>query len=69
MTFTATVTGPGGTPTGTVQFKDGAANLGTPVTLVAGVATLPTSALNVASHPITAVYSGDGSYSTSTSPS
>jgi hypothetical protein len=68
VTFTATVTGPGGTPTGTVQFKDGAGNLGAAVALNgSGVATLATSALNVASHPITAVYNGDGTYSTSTS--
>lgn len=68
VTFTATVTGSGDTPTGTVQFKDDATNLGGPVALNgSGVATLGTSALSVASHPITAVYSGDGTYSTSTS--
>ena len=68
-TFTATVTGPGGTPTGTVQFKDGVTDLGTPVALNGGgVATLATRALSVASHPITAVYSGNGTYNTSTSP-
>jgi hypothetical protein len=65
VTFTATVTG--GTPTGTVQFKNGVANLGTPVALVAGVAALPTAALSVASHDITAVYSGDTNHATSTS--
>jgi len=64
-TFTATVTG--GTPTGTVQFKDGAANLGTPVTLVAGVAALPIATLSVTSHSVTAVYGGDANYATSTS--
>ncbi len=67
VTFTATVSGSAGTPTGTVQFKDGVTNLGAPVALVAGVATYPTSVLSVASHPITAVYSGDATYSTSTS--
>jgi len=68
VTLTATVTGPGGTPTGTVQFKDGAADLGAPTALNgAGVATFATSALSVASHPITAVYSGDATYATSTS--
>ena len=40
VTFTATVSSGSGTPTGTVQFKDGAANLGAPVALVAGVAEL-----------------------------
>src|SRR5205085_2305790 len=72
VTFTATVTAnaPGaGTPTGTVQFKDGAANLGAAQALNgSGVATLSTTALNVATHPITAVYSGDVSFSSSTSP-
>jgi len=67
VTFTATVTG--STPTGTIQFKDGATNLGGPVAMNgAGVATLTTSALTVASHPITAVYSGDANNATSTSP-
>jgi len=68
VTFTATVTGPGGTPTGTVQFKDGAADLGAPAALNgSGVATFATSALSVASHSVTAVYSGDATYATSTS--
>ena len=66
VTFTATVTG--ATPTGTVQFKDGAGNLGSPVTLSAGVAALTTSALTQGTHPITAVYSGDAGNTTSTSP-
>ncbi|HEX5004923.1 MAG TPA: Ig-like domain-containing protein, partial [Gemmatimonadales bacterium] len=68
VTFTATVSGPGSTPTGTVQFKDAAANLGGPVSVNgSGVATLATSALTVASHPITAVYTGDANYTGSTS--
>ena len=45
LTFTATVSGPGGTPTGTVQFSiDGVAS-GLPVALLGGQATLSTSAL------------------------
>jgi len=68
VTFTATVTSGIGIPTGTVQFKDGAANLGSPVALNgSGVATYLTSALSVASHPITAVYSGDATRATGTS--
>ena len=67
VTFTATVTGAGATPTGSVQFKDGAVNLGTPQALVAGAASVATSALSVASHSITADYSGDGTYTASTS--
>ncbi len=66
VTFTATVTGT--TPTGSVQFKDGATDLGGPVALVGGTAALTTSALSAGSHPITAVYGGDADDATSTSP-
>ena len=66
VTFTATVSG-GTAPTGTVQFKDGAANLGAPVSLAVVSATLTTSALVLGTHPITAVYSGDAGNTTSTS--
>src|SRR5206468_7402655 len=48
VTFKATVkpVAPGGgTPTGTVQFKDGSFNLGAPQPLSSGVATLTTSSL------------------------
>jgi CSLREA domain-containing protein len=67
VTFTATVSG-GTAPTGTVQFKDGGANLGAPVTLVGVSATLATSALALGTHPITAIYSGDAGNTASTSP-
>ena len=66
VTFTATVTGT--SPTGSVQFKDGAGNLGSPVALSGGVAILSTSALTQGTHSITAVYSGDPGNATSTSP-
>lgn len=66
VTFTATVTGT--TPTGTVQFKDGAANLGAPVALAGGVAAFSTSSLTAGTHSITAVYGGDADDATSTSP-
>ena len=67
VTFTATVTG--ASPTGTVQFKNGAANLGGPVTLNgSGIAALATSALTQGSHAITAVYGGDVNNASSTSP-
>ena len=67
VTFTATVSvnSPGaGTPTGTVMFEDGGVALpsGTvKLTTVGGQqeATYTTSALSVATHSITAVYSGD----------
>src|SRR5712692_5387718 len=74
VTFTATisVTAPGsGTPTGTVQFKNGASNLGTAqnVSTTNGVttATFNTSALAVGSYSITAVYSSDTNFGASTS--
>ncbi len=64
VTFTATVTSSGGTPTGAVTFSDGGVALGT-VALAGGVATLTTSALALGSHPITAAYAGNlGSSST-----
>jgi hypothetical protein len=68
ITFTATVapaTG-SGTPTGTVTFYDGTSNIGSG-NLTAKVATFSTSALTVATHSITATYSGDTTYNTSTS--
>ena len=71
ITFTATVSNTSGTsavPTGSVQFMDGASPLGTPQPLVAGKATLTTSALTVAIHSITAVYTNsDGNFAGSTS--
>jgi hypothetical protein len=66
--FTATVTSAGGTPTGTVTFKDGAATLGTGTLNGGGVATFGTGALTGSPHTITAVYGGDSNFSTSTSP-
>lgn len=68
ITLTATVTPAvgNGTPTGTVTFMDGAATLGTG-TLNAGSATLATSTLSAGTHTITAVYSGDTGFTTSTS--
>lgn len=65
VTFTATVSGT--SPTGNVQFFDGASALGT-VALVGNTATLNTSALAVGSHAITAVYGGDVDDASSTSP-
>ena len=66
VTFTATVSGAGGTPTGSVTFKDGAATLGSG-TLGAGVATFSTSALSLGAHSITAEYAGDATFAASTS--
>jgi hypothetical protein len=58
VTFTATVAGAGGIPTGTVTFMDSSTILGTG-TLNNGTATFSTAALTAANHSITAVYSGD----------
>jgi hypothetical protein len=71
ITFTATVTAsaPGsGTPSGTVQFKIGGINFGTPVALASGSAVSSANgSLSLAGHNVTAVYSGSVSYNASTS--
>jgi hypothetical protein len=68
VTFTANVTSPNGSPTGTVIFNDGNTALTAAIPLsVAGVATFSTSALVAGTHPITAVYSGDANFTTVTS--
>src|SRR5262249_31479607 len=64
VTFTATVSP--SLATGSVAFFDGATSLGT-AAVSGGTASLATSALSAGSHPIAAVYSGNSSYSTSTS--
>ena len=66
ITFTATVTSSGPTPTGTVTFKQGTTALGT-ATLTGGVATLTKSISSAGSDSITAVYHGDASSQTGTS--
>jgi N-acetylneuraminic acid mutarotase len=72
VTFTATVV-PGNStaPTGTVQFQDGGVNLGSAVALTSSgsvySAQLQTSSLSVGTHSITAIYSGDTNFFTSTS--
>jgi hypothetical protein len=67
VTFTATVTGPAGTPTGTVTFLNAGKLLGT-ATLVNGRATLAYATLAAGTHSLTAVYNGSASYNSSTSP-
>jgi hypothetical protein len=69
VTLTATVaaTPPGsGTPTGSVNFRDGATALGTGA-LTNGQATLSIATLANGSHTIIASYQGDGNFSASTS--
>ena len=65
VTFTATVNP--STATGSVQFKDGAVNLGAPVTVTGGQAVLVTSALLAGPHSITAVFTATGAFGDSTS--
>ncbi|HEX7829201.1 MAG TPA: M36 family metallopeptidase [Thermoanaerobaculia bacterium] len=65
VTFTATVSGAVGTPSGSVTFLDGASPLGT-VALTGGVATLTTSALTGGAHTIHANYLGNATYLAST---
>ncbi len=67
VTFTATVTTASGIPTGTLNFFDGATNIGSG-TLSGNTATFATSVLTTGSHNITATYNGDATHSTSTSP-
>jgi hypothetical protein len=77
VTFTAVVTAPNPTPTGTVSFLDGTTILGMAplstngggvvVSLTVGNAAFATSTLSDGDHQITAVYSGDNTFTTSTS--
>jgi len=59
-TFTATVSSPYGTPTGTVTFMDGGTVLGTVALNSSGVATLPVTFATAGTHPITVSYPGAG---------
>ncbi|HEX4786243.1 MAG TPA: Ig-like domain repeat protein [Candidatus Sulfotelmatobacter sp.] len=68
VTFTATVNPtPTGSPTGTVSFYNGSTLLGTATVNSFGVATLTTSALAVGTNLVSAAYSGNASFATSTS--
>jgi hypothetical protein len=62
ITLTATVSGSGGTPTGSVRFDSDGNTLCAASTLVGGVATCATSALSAGSHAITATYGGDSNF-------
>ena len=66
VTFTATVSSSGGTPTGTVTFYYLSTGLGTS-TLSGGVATFTTAALPEGTDLITALYNGGASFAGSTS--
>ena len=69
-TLTATLSGSGATaPTGTVQFLSNGANIGPPVTVSAGTATLSNQTFftQTGVYSITASYSGDTVYTAATS--
>jgi hypothetical protein len=69
VTFTATVTAvaPGtGTPTGMVTFQDGTVILGSVAVGAGGRATIVTSFATAGGHAITAIYSGDANFVSST---
>jgi Bacterial Ig-like domain (group 3)/FG-GAP-like repeat/FG-GAP repeat len=59
VTFTATITSPTAAPTGTVNFKFGATELGAGTLSGSGVATFTTSTLPVGSDSVTADYDGN----------
>jgi hypothetical protein len=67
VTFTATVTSGGGTPTGQVDFKDGGSTIGSGTLNGSGQATYTTSTLSQGSHSITAEYVGDTNFNSSAS--
>ena len=68
VTFTATVSSSAGTPTGTVTFKDGGSAITgcSNLALSSGQATCSTSALASGTRTITADYSGDANFNSST---
>jgi alpha-tubulin suppressor-like RCC1 family protein len=66
VTLTAVVSATSGSPTGTVEFFDGASSLGT-APLVAGSAELPVSTLEVGLRTLTASYLGSGPFLASAS--
>ncbi|HET8920122.1 MAG TPA: Ig-like domain repeat protein [Xanthobacteraceae bacterium] len=66
VTFTATVSGAGGTPTGNVTFLDGGAPIGSATLGSNGQAQVNIATLAVGNHTITASYPGDGTFAGST---
>lgn len=64
LTLAATVAG--NSPTGTMQFKDGATSLGSPVTLIGGQASLAVTPGASGAHAYSAVYSNDPNNAAST---
>jgi hypothetical protein len=66
LTFTASVSGIGATPTGSITFFSGSTSLGSG-TLSSGMTTLTTSALAIGSHSIQTTYAGSTAYAPATS--
>jgi hypothetical protein len=66
VTFTANVTSGSGTPSGTIEFFDNSALLGSG-TLANGSASMSLAGLGAGSHPITALYQGSLKYDSSIS--
>ncbi|HEX9198081.1 MAG TPA: Ig-like domain-containing protein, partial [Acidobacteriaceae bacterium] len=66
VTLTATVSSAASTPTGSVAFSDGGTALGT-ANLSGGIATLTVSTFAAGAHTISAVYGGDGNFSSASS--
>ncbi len=62
VTFTATVTGGGGVPGGTVQFSLDGLPFGSPVALDLGIASLGIPNLDIGIHALSAVYSGNAKF-------
>jgi YVTN family beta-propeller protein len=67
VSFTATVSGAGGLPTGTVTFLDGNTTIGSGTLNSSGQTTFSTSALTTGSHNIKAAYGGDVNFAGSNS--
>lgn len=69
VTFTASVAGSGGIPTGTVQFANNGVNFGGAIPLVIGAmsstAQSPAVSLGAGSYTITGSYSGDATFNSS----
>jgi hypothetical protein len=66
VTYSAAVTSPGGTPTGTVIFRDGSTVLCTAGPLVNGAGSCTSAGAPAGSDVITATYSGDSTFAGST---
>jgi len=68
VTFSATVTSNAGSPTGQVTFKNGTQPLGSAFLSNGTASYTATTQLSGGSHSIKAIYAGDSSHSSSTSP-